>query len=307
MRDHILSLVRARSGQSGIVYCLSRKSVEATAEFLRDHRIRALAYHAGMESADRTRAQDAFRHDDADVICATVAFGMGIDKSNIRYVIHRDMPKSIEGYYQEIGRAGRDGVPSDCILFYSWADVISYDRFADQAESPEVAEQHRRQTREMYRYAESAGCRHQILVNHFGEKMGPCGAACDLCTGSDRVAEARERGRSQRRTATEERRTKKDKSPTAATLESPKAGRYIPDTVEDPTGSVQLFQRLKQLRRKIADEKDVAAYIVFSDYTLLEMARACPQTEEELRAVPGVGPKKLAQYGEAFLKVIKEG
>jgi len=129
VREAILRLVRARPGQSGIVYCLSRKSADSTAEFLSRRGVRAGAYHAGMEGPARAEVQEAFRRDEIDVVVATVAFGMGIDKPDVRYVIHRDMPRSIEGYYQEIGRAGRDGLPSDCILLYSWADVISLRRF----------------------------------------------------------------------------------------------------------------------------------------------------------------------------------
>src|SRR5262249_19151456 len=189
VRQQVLRLIRARPGQSGIVYCLSRKATESTAAFLPDHGVWALAYHAGMEASERTRVQDAFRNDDADVVVATVAFGMGIDKSNVRFVIHRDMPRSIEGYYQEIGRAGRDGVASDCVLFYSWADVASYDRLFDDLPD-DVAARNRSQVREMFRLADARACRHQQITAYLGESRGPCGSSCDVCAGRDLLGEA---------------------------------------------------------------------------------------------------------------------
>jgi len=280
VRQQVLRLVRARPGQSGIIYCLSRKATESTAEFLRDHGVAAQAYHAGMDPDDRNRVQDAFRRDDTEVVVATVAFGMGIDKSNIRFVIHRDMPRSVEGYYQEIGRAGRDGVDSDCVLFYSWADVSGYDRLFDDVPA-EVGARNRAQVREMFRLAEHRGCRHQAITQYLGESRGPCGASCDLCCGRDVLAEAKPvAGKKKRRTDPEP-----DAPPASADEE--------------------LFTRLKKLRKTLADSRRVPAYIVFSDATLIKMAERRPRSTDELRGIPGVGPKKLEEYGEAFLEVLR--
>jgi ATP-dependent DNA helicase RecQ len=297
VRDSILRLVRARAGESGIVYCLSRKAVESTAEFLRDHGIRALPYHAGMESEARTRAQDAFQRDDVDVVVATVAFGMGIDKSNIRYVIHRDMPKSIEGYYQEIGRAGRDGVASDCVLFYSWADVMSYERFSDEAEDAKVAEWHRRNVREMFAFADRALCRHQGVVAYLGERIAPCERSCDVCTGSDLLAAAPEVRAARVRRSRSER-------PALRIVEGPRA--EPPRAFADDARASELFLRLKALRKRIADAKGLPAYIVFSDAVLLQLAERRPLTHEQMLGISGVGPKKLGQYGDEFLAILRE-
>jgi len=279
VRDSIAALVRERGGQSGIVYCLSRKSTEATAEHLRKQGARALAYHAGMEPEARTRAQDAFREDRADVIVATIAFGMGIDKSDVRYVIHRDMPRSVEAYYQEIGRAGRDGVASDCVLFYSWSDVVTYDRFASDAPD-EIVARTREQTREMFRFAESEGCRHQGLVGYFGESIAPCEDACDRCSGQDVLARAKP--------------VRQKRAPAAPAERDALSG-----------SDAELFDLLRALRRQIAETKGLPAYLVFNDATLLEMAERRPLTERELLAVSGVGEKKLAAHGAAFLSVIR--
>jgi ATP-dependent DNA helicase RecQ len=181
-RRDILGLIRVHAGESGIVYCLSRKAVEQTTEFLRSQGVRALPYHAGLSDDERRRNQDAFSRDDVDVVVATVAFGMGIDKSNVRFVIHRDMPKTLENYSQEIGRAGRDGLPSDCVLFYSWADVMAYDGFRTDA-PPEHAAQLKRKTVEMFRWADRRACRHRGLSAVFEEDIDVCGESCDVCRG----------------------------------------------------------------------------------------------------------------------------
>jgi len=290
VRDAVLRLVRARPGQSGIVYCLSRKSAEGTADFLREKGIRALAYHAGLEPAERDRVQDAFRRDEADVVAATIAFGMGIDKSNIRYVIHRDMPRSLEGYYQEIGRAGRDGADADCVLFYSWADVLSLERFLDGLD-PEQAFIQRKQIRAMYEFAERQACRHRALVAHFGERAGACGDACDLCSGRDVLGEAL---RAVSRAA------KKRKVPTE-NLQKSQLSAALEDAA-DPLEAIYL--KLKALRRQIADARHVPPYLVFSDATLQEMAARRPSSPAEMLMINGVGERKLELYGEAFLALL---
>jgi len=279
VRESIGRLCLARQGESGIVYTLSRASAESTAKYLRDLGIRAMAYHAGMPTEERSAVQDAFIRDDVDVICATVAFGMGIDKSNVRYVIHRDMPKSVEGYYQEIGRAGRDGVASDCVLFYSWADVISMERMTTREETEP---RHRHQTRVMFDWADRAACRHRTVAAYFGEKTDDCGESCDVCTGADILAGTTSPmgGREQR------------------------SGRL--DSSADDLRNTPLFEALKALRRDIADERAVPAYVVFSDATLLAMTELRPTTAAGLLAAPGVGPVKLERYGKAFLEVIGE-
>jgi ATP-dependent DNA helicase RecQ len=310
-RMEILALVRAHAGDSGIVYCGSRKSVEQTAEFLSAHGIRALPYHAGLESEERARNQEAFQRDDADVIVATVAFGMGIDKSNVRFVIHRDMPKDIESWYQEIGRAGRDGLPSDCVLFYSWADVKLHERFLDGFDDFEVRERTRRATIALFDLVERARCRHQALVAHFDEVIAPCGSSCDACTGErveTRVAEllesqklpTRSRGRDSALTSAGSGGSSGGLTTSGRTARGLDAAALGDDDRE-------LFERLRVLRRELADEAGVPAYIVFGDKVLLEMVARRPQTARELLQVSGVGEAKLERFGAQFLRVLRGG
>jgi ATP-dependent DNA helicase RecQ len=157
--------------------------VEQTTDYLVREGVRAAPYHAGLADEVRERNQEAFQRDDVDVVVATIAFGMGIDKSNVRFVIHRDMPKDVESWYQEMGRAGRDGLESDCVLFYSWADVKQHERFLDDIDDPDLWHAKRQATVDLFRMVESGRCRHQTILAHFDEAMGACGTSCDVCTG----------------------------------------------------------------------------------------------------------------------------
>jgi len=277
----ILGIIRRHPGESGIVYCLSRRSVEGLAEWLRTQGVKALPYHAGLGDEERARNQDAFARDEADVVVATVAFGMGIDKSNVRYVIHRDMPKSIESYYQEIGRAGRDGLPSDCVLFYSWADVMGYETFLNGVEDAEVREETRRKTVEMFRLVDNGGCRHQKLVSYLDETIEPCGGSCDVCLGHGIESLV----------ATPERVARK----------GPAGGVHASFSEAD----VELFESLRALRKRIADGEGVPAYIVFSDAVLRQMAEQRPRTRDGMLALSGIGPVKYERYGEVFLQALR--
>jgi ATP-dependent DNA helicase RecQ len=299
-RDALLRLVRARRGQSGIVYALSRRSVEETAAFLADHGVRAEAYHAGLDPEVRSRVQDDFQSGTLEVVVATVAFGMGIDKPDIRFVIHRDLPRSIEAYYQEIGRAGRDGKPSDCVLFYSWADVMSWERMVDESDA-DVAEGQRRQARDMFRLADDPGCRHERLVGHFGEPMDACGDACDRCTGADLVADAP--AVATRRSGRERDRDRGRDRGRRPVLRGDGDGGG-PEAAE---ADLALFEVLRAWRAGEARSRGVPAYVVFSDATLAAIATARPRSEDALLEVSGVGPRKLAEYGAAVLELVRKG
>ena len=174
----IIDFVKNKPNKSGIIYCLSRKTTEELAEKLQKIGIKAKAYHAGLDNSVRSKTQDEFINDDCQVVCATIAFGMGIDKSNVRFVIHYNLPKNIEGYYQEIGRAGRDGLPSETVLFESYGDVIQLQKFASEGLNSEVQ---LAKLERMKQYADALSCRRKILLSYFGELVNKNCGNCDIC------------------------------------------------------------------------------------------------------------------------------
>ncbi|MBK9192036.1 MAG: RecQ family zinc-binding domain-containing protein [Crocinitomicaceae bacterium] len=175
----ILEFIHERQGEAGIFYCLSRKETEEWSQFFNQNGITSKYYHAGLASSDREEIQDGFIRDQYAVICATIAFGMGIDKSNVRWIIHNNLPKNIEGYYQEIGRAGRDGLPADTVLYYNYRDIILLNDFVKDSDFKEVYQE---KIRRMVHYGEAASCRRNIILSYFGESITePCGN-CDNCS-----------------------------------------------------------------------------------------------------------------------------
>ncbi len=271
--DRLLDELKSRPGQAAIVYCFSRKGTEKVAADLRANGIKAAAYHAGMTSDERTRVQERFIRDQTPVICATIAFGMGIDKPDVRLVAHMDMPKSVEGYYQETGRAGRDGLPSDCLMFFSRGDRTKHEYFIREMEDYDEQRRARQQLDNIVRYCELTTCRRAYLLSYFGELFGRenCGA-CDVCVPTKQAAS----------------RSQEDGDP---------------EEIEfDP----ELFERLRGLRTALADERGVPPYVIFGDRTLQDMSRYFPQSQESLGSVFGVGKDKLEHYGGVFLEAIRK-
>ena len=281
-RDRVLDLIREHANESGIVYCLARKSVDELTEWLQGQGVKAVGYHAKMTDEERERNQTAFARDDCQVVVATIAFGMGIDKSNVRFVIHRDMPRNVEGWYQEMGRAGRDGLRSDCVVMYSWRDVLTYDHFLESTEDPAIRKEAAAKTRALFDLLEGSSCRHRALARYFDETIDDCRSSCDRCD------------RPSRKSLTD--------APEVPRRSGPPQKGSLPPEVLDP----ELFGALRKLRKEIADRENVPAYVVFSDATLREMVARRPQTRAALLSVSGVGKVKFERYGEDFLRVIKE-
>ena len=284
--QELLSILREEGPKSGIVYCATRKLVEEVCQRLQDCGFSAARYHAGLEDEERQRSQEDFLYDRVTVMVATNALGMGIDKSNVSYVIHYNMPKDLESYYQEAGRAGRDGSPARCILLYSGSDVrLNRFMIEQDKENEELDEETARQVREkelerlkqMTFYATSRHCLRRFQLRYFGERQIPdtCGN-CSVCLGE-----------------------RWDAQPEKSVYRPAK--KYSPpEAPADP----ELFQRLRRLRLALAQSGGVPPYAVFTDATLREMCVRKPQNRRELMAIPGVGEQKLQRYGRVFLEEI---
>ena len=281
--ERLTERLRTLRGESAIVYCRSRSSAEDTAAKLREARISAAHYHAGMTGDQRSRVQDQFSSGETPVICATIAFGMGIDKPDIRLVAHLDMPPSMEGYYQEIGRAGRDGEPSDCLLFFTRGVWAQQQYFLRQIEDQNERRARERRLGQMMDFCEQRSCRWTAILRYFGERPGfdQC-EHCDTCLGRQeampRVVEPAPR------------------EPTPAQPQDDDA----PLTPEQ----AELYEQLRNKRRELASRHAVSAYIIATNKDLDALVRARPSSSEELLRVRGFGPKKVEQWGEELLEVL---
>ena len=380
----IITFVRKREHESGIIYCASRATAERVAESLAGRGFLARPYHAGLDAAERARNQEMFLRDDTRIICATIAFGMGINKPNVRWVIHHDLPKNIEGYYQETGRAGRDGLPGDCLLLFSPGDIAKQTHVLDEITNEQERSIARAQLRQIVHYAESSGCRRAELLQYFGETfpLNNCGA-CDNCAepresfdgtivaqkflscvfriqqasrfgaGLNHVIEVLTGAKTDKITrwghdqlstygiggelsrpqwasigrelmrlgyvglgtgeyatlelTAEGMAVLRARTPITLTkpaADAPKSRRVAPRREGDIDCDEILFEKLRTLRKLLADERKVPAYIIFGDNTLRALAREYPQSLSDLEGIPGIGEKKRAEFGEVFTATI---
>lgn len=311
----LVSYVRRHADESGIVYAMTRKRVEDLAWELEDEGFRVAAYHAGFSNEDRGLAQERFANDDVQVMVATNAFGMGIDKSNVRYVINDGLPLTLEEYYQEAGRAGRDGEEAECHLLWSPGDIRTAHFLIDRTEfAPETTPGERdrllqnrnRLLGAMIGYAQSISCLRRRILRYFGQRDYGTEETCESCSVCGWEEPRRAYVSSGVRTfgaagSGEELRRMEMSESVASGVAAP-----VAPAMDDEAGE-ELFQRLRALRKRLADEADLRPYMVFSDATLRGMVRLRPRTEEELLQVSGVGAVKLERYGQAFLEALTEG
>jgi ATP-dependent DNA helicase RecQ len=381
LQRQLTDVLQRHDGESGIVYCSSRREVESLASWLQESGLQALPYHAGLDDAVRSRHQEAFLEERADIVVATVAFGMGIDRSNVRFVVHAGAPRSLEHYQQESGRAGRDGLPAECVLIYSGADFVRWRQMLET--NGEWSDSARLLLRDMERYAAGTRCRHRSLIEYFGQSYdrAECGA-CDWCLKElDRVEDSVTLARKILSCVARVRQTwgmthvtdvllgratekvvaaghaalstfgllknepqaalrgyieqlvadgllARDGDPypvlrltaSGASLlkgegtcvlyreQAPPPRRRSRSTLRDSftsAGSSDLFDRLREVRLRLARQRGVPPYVIFHDTTLRDMAERRPRTFDELHSVYGVGAKKAADFGDAFLDAIR--
>ncbi len=290
----VVQIIRQKAGQAGIVYCATRKGVEQLWQQLNRQGISASRYHAGMADEDRKASQEDFQYDRTQVMVATNAFGMGIDKSNVRYVIHANMPKSMEAYYQEAGRAGRDGAPAECILLYNGSDIFTAkwmithsdpNASLTAAQQAAVRQQDLLRLNQMIDYCTKNNCLRAFILRYFSqESPGHCDG-CSVCRGARYGAEApRVRVQSARKGVSA------NTMPSASKKSSPVAG--------------DLFEQLRAVRLALAKQHHVPPYVICTDATLNDMIRRRPVTKEGLLSVSGMGETKVRRYGDAFLSVL---
>lgn len=274
--EKIVKLLEKHKGESSIIYCYSRKDAERISDNLREKGFSSLPYHAGLDREERKRNQDKFIKDQVDIIVATIAFGMGIDKPDIRLVVHHTFSKSVEAYYQEIGRAGRDGLKSDCVLFYSRGDMRKHEFFINKMEDDAVKENAQNNLNNIMSYCEEKICRRKFLLNYFGEKFHEDNCSgCDLCNGfSD--------------------------------LEEPEIKKQFYDIKTHKNYNPFLFEKLKFLRKEIAQKRNIPPYMVFGDVSLREMSTFFPKNNQDFLKIKGVGQQKLEDFGDEFINAIKE-
>ncbi len=386
--EQLTNFLKSRKEKSGIIYCLSRKKVEEVATKLTQAGHVALPYHAGLPPQQRQQTQNAFKQDDVDIIVATIAFGMGIDKPNVRFVVHYDLPKNIEGYYQETGRAGRDGLPSEAVLFYGLGDSMLIKRFIEQLTDLERQRIETHKLNCMIAFAEAQTCRRQVLLNYFNEQLVADCNNCDIChnppatydgsidaqkalscvyrlqqnygvnyvidvlkgkalqrikqLGHDKLSTygigqhlSQEEWHSIFRQLIHMGFLEQDiarysiikltehalpilRSEKVVTLAKPRIKEEVikepkknqhskKQPLEDIAYDNAVFEKLRALRKKLAQAAGVPSFVVFSDVSLIEMANKLPKNKAEFLAINGVGQKKLETYGEAFLGVINGG